>query len=98
MISMGKYRKIKKVGEKDPIGFFEGDQVDTEHLEKVLYDDLGYPVKENTIVDIFIKRDGKIISLPYTVEHKERKYKHRLRMMKDPSKSQSNYYSIWMGN
>ena len=31
------------------------------------------------------------------MELKERKYKHRLRIMKEPTEIQSNYYAIWLG-
>jgi len=39
-LSMGKYRKIKKVGKKDPIGFEVGDSVNTEILDSLLYDEV----------------------------------------------------------
>jgi hypothetical protein len=97
-ISFGKYRKVKKVGKKDPIGFKIGDQIDTDKLREKFYDDHGFPVAEGTEVIITIKRDGKIIELPYSMELKERKYKHRLRIMKGQSETQTKYNSIWLGN
>ena len=53
---------------------------------------------EGTEVIITVKRDGKIIELPYSMELKERKYKHRLRIMKGQSETQTKYNSIWLGN
>ena len=97
-ISFGKYRKVKKVGKKDPIGFKIGDQIDTDKLREKFYDDHGFPVAEGTEVIITVKRDGKIIELPYSMELKERKYKHRLRIMKGQSETQTKYNSIWLGN
>ena len=97
-LSMGKYRKIKKVGKKDPIGFEVGDSVNTEILDSLLYDEKGYPRPEGTQVSIKLKRNGNKLSLPYKIEYKERKYKHRLLLSKDPNDIQSNYYSVWRSN
>ena len=94
-LSMCKYRKIKKVGKKDPIGFQIGDSVNTEILDSLLYDEKGYPRSEGKKISIKLKRDGNKISLPYEIEYKKRKYKHRLLLSKDPNEAQSNYYSIW---
>jgi|TARA_Y100000034_G_C6641519_1_gene280431 hypothetical protein len=55
-------------------------------------------VQEGTDVKITIKRDDKIIELPYALELKKRKYSHRLRILKDLTDSQQNYYSVWIGN
>ena len=70
-------------------GIFDG--------KKEFYDDYGYPVAEGTEVTLFVKRDDAMIELPYSMEHKARKYKHRLRLLKEPTKIQSQYYSIWLG-
>ena len=94
-LSMGKYQKIKKVGKKDPIGFQEGDSVNTDILDSLLYDEKGYPRPEGTNINIKLKRNGKSILLPYKIEYKERKYKHRLLISKELSKTQSDYYAIW---
>jgi|TARA_B100001079_G_C15978963_1_gene326653 hypothetical protein len=59
---------------------------------------LGRLVQEGTDVKITIKRDDKIIELPYALELKKRKYSHRLRILKDLTDSQQNYYSVWIGN
>ena len=96
-ISFGKYRKVRKVGKKDPVGFEVGDQIDTDKIREEFYDDKGFPVEEGKEVNIIIKRDDEIIKLPYSMELKERKYKHRLRIMKEPTEIQSNYYAIWLG-
>ena len=92
---MGKYRKIKKVWKKDPIGFQIGDSVNTEILDSLLYDEKGYPRSEGKKISIKLKRDGNKMLLPYEREYKKRKYKHRLLLSKDPNEAQSNYYSIW---
>ena len=97
-ISFGKYKKVKKVGKKDPIGFKVGDKIDTDKLREEFYDDNGSPVAEGTEVVIFVKRDDAMIELPYSMELKERKYSHRLRILKDLTDSQQNYYSVWIGN
>ena len=97
-ISIGKYKKVKKVGKNDPIGFKVGDKIDTDKIRKIFYDNNGFPMQEGTDVKITIKRDDKIIELPYALELKERKYKHRLRILKDLTDSQQNYYSVWIGN
>jgi hypothetical protein len=39
-----------------------------------------------------------MIELPYSIEYKERKYSHRLQILKDLADSQQNYYSVWIGN
>jgi hypothetical protein len=39
-----------------------------------------------------------MIELPYSIEYKERKYSHRLRILKNLTDSQQNYYSVWIGN
>ncbi len=96
-LSIGKYRKIKKVGKKDPIGFQEGDKVNTEVLGSILYDGNGYPIPQGTTIEISLKRDQKIISLPYTIEHKKRKYKHRVLKLKAPSQNASDYFAVWKG-
>jgi len=96
-ISFGKYRKVRKVGKKDPVGFEVGDQIDTDKIREEFYDDKGFPVEEGKEVNIIIKREDEIIKLPYFMELKERKYKHRLRIMKEPTEIQSNYYAIWLG-
>ena len=96
-LSIGKYRKIKKVGKKDPIGFQEGDKVNTEVLGSILYDGNGYPIPQGTTIEISLKRDQKTISLPYIIEHKKRKYKHRLLKLKEPSQTASNYFAVWKG-
>jgi len=94
-LSMGKYQKIKKVGKDDPIGFQVGDSVNTDILDSLLYDNKGYPFPEGTLIKIKLKRDGLSMTLPYKIEYKKRKYKHRLLISKDPSGMQSNLYSIW---
>ena len=86
---------IKKVGKKDPIGFQKGDSVNTDILDSLLYDEKGYPRPEGTNINIKLKRNGKSILLPYKIEYKERKYKHRLLISKELSKTQSDYYAIW---
>ena len=95
-ISFGKFKKVKKVGKKDSVGFKVGDQIDTDKIREEFYDDYGYPVAEGTEVTLFVKRDDAMIELPYSMEHKARKYKHRLRLLKEPTKIQSQYYSIWL--
>lgn len=97
-IPFGKYIKVKKVGRKDPVGFQVGDQLDKDKLRDILYDEYGYPVEEGKEVSIFIKRDDKTIELPYTVEYKKRKFKHRLRILKNKTELQQRYYSAWMGD
>jgi predicted metalloprotease with PDZ domain len=96
-ISFGKFKKIKKVGKKDPVGFMVGDQIDTEKLREEFYDENGFPVAEGTEVTLFVKRNNEMVELPYSMKYKERKYRHRLRILKDPTLKQSEYYSIWLG-
>ncbi len=95
--SLGRYIKVKKVGKKDPIGFIIGDEIDKKKLNNVLYDDFGYPVEEGEEVKIVIKRNNEIIELPYLVEHKKQKYKHRLRILKQRTDVQEYLYNIWIG-
>jgi len=97
-LSFGKYAKIKKVGKKDPVGFEVGDQLDKDKLQEEFYDENGYPVEEGKEVTIFVKRGDEMLELPYPVEYKERKYKHRLRIFKYRTESQQKYYSVWIGN
>ena len=97
-ISFGKYKKVKKVGKKDPIGFKVGDKIDTDKIREKFYDNNGFPMEEGTDVKITVKRDDKIIELPYTLELKERKYKHRLQIIKEQSETQNKYYLVWLGN
>jgi predicted metalloprotease with PDZ domain len=97
-ISFGKFKKIKKVGKKDPVGFKVEDQIDTDKLREEFYDENGFPVEEGTDVTLFVKRDNVMIELPYSMELEEKKYKHRLRIMNEQTKTQLLYYSIWMGN
>jgi len=97
-LSFGKYKKVKKVGKKDPIGFKIGDKIDTDKIREKFYDNNGFPMQEGTDVKITVKRDDKIIELPYTLELKERKYKHRLQIIKDQSETQNKYYLVWLGN
>ena len=97
-LSFGKYKKVKKVGKKDPIGFKVGDKIDTDKIREIFYDNNGFPMQEGTDVKITVKRDDKIIELPYTLELKERKYKHRLQIIKDQSETQNKYYLVWLGN
>ncbi len=97
-LSFGKYKKVKKVGKKDPIGFKVGDKIDTDKIREKFYDNNGFPMEEGTDVKITVKRDDKIIELPYTLELKERKYKHRLQIIKDQSETQNKYYLVWLGN
>ena len=85
------------MGKKDPIGFQEGDKVNTEVLGSILYDGNGYPIPQGTTIEISLKRDQKTISLPYIIEHKKRKYKHRLLKLKEPSQTASNYFAVWKG-
>ena len=54
-------------------------------------------MQEGTDVKITVKRDDKIIELPYTLELKERKYKHRLQIIKEQSETQNKYYLVWLG-
>jgi len=97
-LSFGKYKKVKKVGKKDPIGFKVGDKIDTDKIREKFYDNNGFPMEEGTDVKITVKRDDKIIELPYTLELKERKYKHRLQIIKEQSETQRKYYFVWLGN
>ena len=97
-LSFGKYKKVKKVGKKDPIGFKVGDKIDTDKIREIFYDNNGFPMQEGTDVKITVKRDDKIIELPYTLELKERKYKHRLQIIKELSETQNKYYLVWLGN
>lgn len=97
-ISFGKFKKIKKVGKKDPVGFKVEDQIDTDKLREEFYDENGFPVEEGTDVTLFVKRDNVMIELPYSMELEEKKYKHRLRIMNEQTKTHLLYYSIWMGN
>ena len=97
-ISFGKYKKVKKVGKKDPVGFEVGDKIDTDKIRENFYDENGYPVTEGKDISIFVKRDEIMIELPYSIEYKERKYSHRLRILKNLTDSQQNYYSVWIGN
>tara|TARA_Y100000031_G_C8230423_1_gene390659 strand:- start:268 stop:2208 length:1941 start_codon:yes stop_codon:yes gene_type:complete len=97
-LSFGKYKKVKKVGNKDPIGFKVGDKIDTDKIREKFYDNNGFPMEEGTDVKITVKRDDKIIELPYTLELKERKYKHRLQIIKEQSETQNKYYLVWLGN
>ena len=97
-ISFGKYKKVKKVGKKDPIGFKVGDKIDTDKIREKFYDNNGFPMQEGTDVKITVKRDDKIIELPYALELKERKYKHRLQIIKEQSETQNKYYLVWLGN
>jgi len=97
-LSFGKYKKVKKVGKKDPIGFKVGDKIDTDKIREKFYDENGFPMEEGTDVKITVKRDDKIIELPYTLELKERKYKHRLQIIKEQSETQNKYYLVWLGN
>jgi predicted metalloprotease with PDZ domain len=97
-LSFGKYKKVKKVGKKDPIGFKVGDKIDTDKIREKFYDNNGFPMEEGTDVKITVKRDDKIIELPYTLELKERKYKHRLQIIKEQSETQNKYYLVWLGN
>ena len=39
-----------------------------------------------------------MIELPYSIEYKERKYSHRLRIIKEQSETQKKYYLVWLGN
>jgi hypothetical protein len=89
---------VKKVGKKDPVGFKVGDKIDTDKIREKFYDENGYPVAEGKDISIFVKRDETTIELPYSIEYKERKYSHRLRILKDLTDSQQNYYSVWIGN
>jgi len=97
-ISFGKYKKVKKVGKKDPVGFKVGDKIDTDKIREKFYDNNGFPMQEGTNVKITVKRDDKIIELPYVLELKERKYKHRLQIKKEQSETQNKYYLVWLGN
>ena len=97
-LSFGKYKKVKKVGKKDPIGFKVGDKIDTNKIREKFYDNNGFPMQEGTDVKITVKRDDKIIELPYALELKERKYKHRLQIIKEQSETQNKYYLVWLGN
>ena len=97
-LSFGKYKKVKKVGKKDPIGFKVGDKIDTDKIREKFYDNNGFPMQEGTDVKITVKRDDKIIELPYALELKERKYKHRLQIIKEQSETQNKYYLVWLGN
>jgi predicted metalloprotease with PDZ domain len=97
-LSFGKYKKVKKVGKKDPIGFKVGDKIDTDKIRENFYDNNGFPMQEGTDVKITVKRDDKIIELPYALELKERKYKHRLQIIKEQSETQNKYYLVWLGN
>jgi len=97
-ISFGKYKKVKKVGKKDPVGFKVGDKIDTDKIREKFYDENGFPMQEGTDVKITVKRDDKIIELPYALELKERKYKHRLQILKEQSETQNKYYLVWLGN
>ncbi len=97
-ISFGKYKKVKKVGKKDPVGFKVGDKIDTDKIREKFYDNNGFPMQEGTDVKITVKRDDKIIELPYVLELKERKYKHRLQIKKEQSETQNKYYLVWLGN
>jgi predicted metalloprotease with PDZ domain len=97
-LSFGKYKKVKKVGKKDPIGFKVGDKIDTDKIREKFYDNNGFPMEEGTDVKITVKRDDKIIELPYALELKERKYKHRLQIIKEQSETQNKYYLVWLGN
>ena len=96
-ISFGKYRKVRKVGKRDPVGFEVGDQIDTDKIREEFYDDKGFPVEEGTEVILFVKRENEMIELPYVMEYKKRRYKHRLRILKEPTETQFRYYSIWIG-
>ncbi len=97
-LSFGKYKKVKKVGKKDPIGFKVDDKIDTDKIREKFYDNNGFPMQEGTDVKITVKRDDKIIELPYALELKERKYKHRLQIIKEQSETQNKYYLVWLGN
>tara|TARA_B100001250_G_scaffold411812_1_gene441371 strand:+ start:162 stop:2102 length:1941 start_codon:yes stop_codon:yes gene_type:complete len=97
-ISFGKYKKVKKVGKKDPIGFKVGDKIDKDKMRENFYDENGFPMKEGTDVKITVKRDDKIIELPYVLELKEKKYTHRLQIIKEQSETQKKYYLVWLGN
>ena len=79
------------------MGFQVGDQLDKDKLRDELYDKYGYPVEEGKEVSIIIKRDSKIVKLPYTVDYKKSNFKHRLRISKNKTVSQQKYYSIWIG-
>tara|TARA_B100000427_G_C15474524_1_gene580125 strand:+ start:22 stop:804 length:783 start_codon:yes stop_codon:yes gene_type:complete len=94
--SLGKYVKVKKVGKKDPIGFIVGDEIDKKILKNVMYDDYGYAIQEGDEVNIVIKRNDEIIELPYTIEYKNQKYKHRLRILKEKTDLQKNLYNAWI--
>jgi hypothetical protein len=89
---------VKKVGKKDPVGFKVGDKIDTDKIREKFYDGNGFPMQEGTDVKITVKRDEVMIELPYSIEYKERKYSYRLRILKDLTDSQQNYYSVWLGN
>jgi len=97
LLYMGNYAKVKKVGKKDPVGFLVNDRLDTKALSKSLYDDYGYPIDEGTEIMLKIKRGDELIELPYTIEYKDKKYSHRLRIMKDMSDKQKRYYSRLIG-
>ena len=98
LLSAGKYRKIKKVGSADPIGLKIGDSVNVEILDSLFFDDYGYPYDEGRKVEIGVKRDGISLSLPYSIEHKKTRYRHRLRLEKNPTQLQSEFFSVWIGN
>ena len=54
-------------------------------------------MEEGTEVILFVKRENEMIELPYAMEYKKRRYKHRLRILKEPTETQFRYYSIWIG-
>lgn len=97
-LSLGKYAKIKKVGKKDPIGFQVDDQIERLKLKELFYDEYGNPISEGTEVFIPIKRNDELIELPYVVKHKDQKYSHRLRIIKNMSEQQKHFYSVLIGS
>jgi len=96
-ILFGKYKKVKKVGKKDPVGFKVGDKIDKEKNQEEFYDVNGYPVEEGTHVRLYVKRDDFEVELPYTMQLKNRKYKHLLRILSEMNENQSQNCSNWIG-
>ena len=44
-----------------------------------------------------VKKDDAVVELPYKMQLKNRKYKHRLRILSEMNENQSKNYSIWIG-
>jgi len=88
---------ITKVGKKDFVGFQPGDKLARNVYWLYYMDELGNYLPEGTQINLPVRRNEQLITLPVTIAYTKAKTPYRLTIRKDRTPQQIRYFNIWLG-